>query len=394
LRAADATRLADDAIAAGATQLGITDANVLKAILRVESGGPGFSGAKLLISFEPFYFSQATGGRFDASHPSISNQNRAPLGGNQTTRWTKLAEAYALDPAAALGATSWGAFQLPGRYYATAGYPNVWAFVQDMAQSEARQLAAFIAYIMRGGLADELQNRDWVAFAGEFEGGPGAAAYATALLNAFAALPPLVNDGYLLSLRAGSTTALSQSDFETVAAELGCEVEAIKAVVQVESGRAGAFGTDGRPIILFEPHIFSRRTNRRFDATNPDVSYPTWDASKYPRTQAERWDQLAKAYALDPVNAVASASYGLFQIMGFNHAACGFADPKAFVTDMCRSQAQQLKAFASFVRSNNLGDELVRKDWEGFARGYNGSGQVERYGGMMRDAYNALKGTA
>jgi hypothetical protein len=367
---------------------------VLKAILRVESGGPGFSGQKLLISFEPFYFSQATGGRFDASNPSISNQNRAPLGGNQSSRWTKLAEAYALDPAAALGATSWGAFQLPGRYYAIAGYPNVWAFVQDMAQSEARQLAAFIAYVTRGGLADELQRRDWTAFAGEFEGGPGAAGYATALANAFAALPPLVNDGYLATLRAGTTAALTRADYEVIATELGCEVEAVQAVVEVESGRAGAFGPDGRPIILFEPHIFSRRTNRRFDASHPNISYPTWDASKYPRTQAERWDQLAAAYALDPQNAVASASYGLFQIMGFNHAACGFPDPKAFVTDMCASQARQLAAFAAFVRSNNLGDELVRKDWEGFARGYNGSGQVERYGGMMRSAYNRLKGIA
>jgi hypothetical protein len=394
LRAQDAARLADDVITAAAQRLGVTDANVLKAILRVESAGPGFSAGKLLISFEPFYFSQATGGRFDASNPTVSNQNRAPLGGNQASRWTKLAEAYALDPAAALGATSWGAFQLPGRYYATAGYANVFSFVQDMAQSEARQLAAFEAYISRGGLADELQRRDWVAFAGEFEGGPGAAAYATALANAFAALPPLTNDGYLESLRAGSAAALVRADYEAIATQLGCEVEAVQAVVEVESGRAGAFGPDGRPIILFEPHIFSRRTNRRFDATHPNISYPSWDASKYPRTQAERWNQLAAAYALDPQNAIASASYGLFQIMGFNHAACGFPDPKAFVTDMCRSQARQLAAFAAFVRSNNLADELVRKDWEGFARGYNGSGQVERYGGMMRDAYTRLKATS
>ncbi len=394
LRAQDAARLTSDALAAAAQRLGIGEANVLNAIVRVESGGPGFSAGKLLISFEPFYFSQATGGRFDASHPAVSNQNRAPLGGTQTSRWAKLAEAYALDPDAALGATSWGAFQLPGRYFTTAGYSDVFAFVEDLAKSEARQLAAFEAYIASASLADELQRRDWVGFAGEFEGGPGAAAYATALANAFAALPPLVNDGYLESLRAGSTAPLTRADYETIATQLGCEVEAVQAVVEVESGRAGAFGADGRPIILFEPHIFSRRTNRRFDATHPTISYPSWDASKYPRAQADRWNQLAAAYALDPVNAVASASYGLFQIMGFNHAACGFPDPKSFVTDMCVSQARQLAAFAAFVRSNNLADELVRKDWEGFARGYNGSGQVERYGGMMRDAYNRLKGVA
>jgi hypothetical protein len=112
--------LSDQDLIAAAEALDI-DATVLKAIVRVESAGPGFSGGKTLISFEPWYFHEATEGRFDASHPAISNTNRAPLGGNQSSRWTKLAEAYALDPAAALGATSWGAFQLPGRYYATAG---------------------------------------------------------------------------------------------------------------------------------------------------------------------------------------------------------------------------------------------------------------------------------
>jgi hypothetical protein len=175
---------------------------------------------------------------------------------------------------------------------------------------------------------------------------------------------------------------------------LGCEVEAIQAVVQVESGSAGAFAANGKPIILFEPHIFSRRTNRQYDTSHPTISYRSWDATKYPRTQDGRWAQLREAYALNPQEAIASASYGLFQIMGFNHNACGFPDPKSFVSDMCRSQAQQLKAFANFVRSNNLADELVRKDWEGFAAGYNGSGQVERYGRLMREAYERLKATS
>ena len=391
LRALDAARVADSEIAGLAQRFGV-DANVVKAILRVESAGPGFSSGKILISFEPFYFSELTAHRFDASHPAISSSsNRAPAGGNQTARWAKVAEAYALDPAAALGATSWGAFQLPGRYFATAGYASVFAFVDDMAKSEARQLAAFEAYVSRAGLADELGRRDWATFAGEYEGGPNAASYAAALAAAYAALPPSGDDGYITSLKAQDSAALTRADYETAAAALGCEIEAVQAVVEVESGRLGAFAADGRPVILFEPHIFSRRTNRMFDASHPNVSYPTWDASKYPRAQEDRWNQLKAAYALDPQNAVASASYGLFQIMGFNHAACGFADPKSFVTDMAKSQPQQLKAFTAFVRANNLADELVRKDWEGFARGYNGSGQVERYGGLMRDAYTRLK---
>jgi hypothetical protein len=394
LRAQNAARLSDADIAASAQRLGV-DPNALRAVIKVESAGPGFADGRPLISFEPYWFCQATEGRFDSSNPAVSQpSNRAYLTGNQATRWQRLAEAYALDPAAALGAASWGAFQLPGRYFADAGYTDVFSFVADLSHSEARQLAAFEAYLTRKGLADELQRLEWDAFARIYEGEAGAGQYASALARAYNALVPPGTDGYLDGLVAGSRDALTRADYEEVATTLGCEVEAVQAVVEVESGRLGAFAADGKPVILYEPHIFSRRTNRAYDASHPNISYRSWDATKYPRTQEGRWAQMREAYALDPQNAVASASWGLFQIMGFNHGACGFPDAKAFVTDMTRSQAQQLKAFAAFVRSNNLADELVRKDWEGFAAGYNGSGQVERYGRLLREAYNRLKGIA
>jgi hypothetical protein len=272
----------------------------------------------------------------------------------------------------------------------------VFAFVLDVSSTEARQLAAFKNYIISQGLADELQRRDWDTFARAYEGEEGAGQYSGALAAAYASLAPpnAGGDGYLNSLVAQNAAPLTRNDYAAVAQMLGCEVEAVQAVVQVESGRLGAFAADGKPVILYEPHIFSRRTNRRFDASHPSVSYPSWDASKYPRTQEGRWAQLRDAYALSPEDAVASASYGLFQIMGFNHQACGFNTAKEFVADMSKNQARHLAAFAAFVRSNNLDDELVRKDWEGFARGYNGSGQVERYGRLMREAYEAIKASA
>jgi len=388
LRAQDATRLGDDAIGAVAQTLGI-DINALKAILRVESAGPGFSGGKLLISFEPYFFSEATGGAFDASHPAISNRNRAPLGGNQTSRWAKLAEAYALDPDAALAATSWGAFQLPGRYYATAGYPSVFAFVQDMAQSEARQLAAFQAYITRGSLVDELQRRDWVGFAGEFEGGPNAAAYAAALANAFAALPPRV-DNFLSSLRRQNTDPLRRADFEAVAARLGCEWEAAAAVAEVESGRLGAFNPDGTPVILFERHKFSRKTSRQYDGSHPSISNP--NSGGYPRTQAERWAQLELAFSLDPEAALQSASYGRFQVLGENFGNLGMANAHEYVAKMARSERDQLEVFEGYITANGLADELRDKRWADFARRYNGPGYAENaYDVKMAEAYARIK---
>lgn len=390
MRAQDATRLDDDALKAAAQTLNI-NANVLKAILRVESAGPGFSSGKLLISFEPFFFSEATGGRYDAGHPAISNQNRAPLSGNQATRWVKLNEAYALDPAAALGATSWGAFQLPGRYYAIAGYPNIYEFVLDMSKSEARQLAAFQAYVTRASLVDELQRRDWAGFAGEFEGGPGAGAYATALANAFAALPPLA-DSFLLSLRRANSSGLTRADFEEVAARLGCEWEAAAAVAEVESGPLGGFASDGKPIILFERHLFSRKTNSRYDATHPTISNRT--PGGYPRTQAERWAQLELAYSLDPEAALQSASYGRFQVLGQNFPNLSMANAHEYVVKLAKSEKDQLEAFEGFVRANGLADEMQRKDWAGFASRYNGPGYAaNQYDTKMADAYARLKAT-
>ncbi|MGQ0533038.1 MAG: N-acetylmuramidase domain-containing protein [Caulobacteraceae bacterium] len=383
--------MSDADIAAAAQRLG-ADANALKAILRVESAGPGFSAGKILIAFEPFHFSELTGHRFDASHPAISNSNRAPVGGNQAARWEKLAEVYALDPDAALGATSWGAFQLPGRYFATAGYSNVFAFVDDMAKSEARQLAAFEAYVSRAGLADELQRRDWSAFAGAYEGGPGAAAYADALSRAYAALPPPADSGYLTSLRVADTAPLTRADFEAVAARLGCEWEAAAAVAEVESGPLGGFANDGRPIILFERHLFSRKTNSRFDASHPNISNRT--PGGYPRTQAERWDQLMLAYSLDPEAALQSASYGRFQVLGQNYPNLGMANAHDYVAKLARSQKDQLEAFEGFVRANGLSDELQRLDWAGFASRYNGPGYAaNQYDTKMAQAYARLKST-
>lgn len=396
LRAADASRLTPSQIDALASSLGV-EPLVIRAVVQVESAGAGFAAdGRPLILFEPFWFSQATGGRFDASNPNVSQPTirRADLGGTQAQRWSKLAEAYGLAPAEALGATSWGAFQTPGRYFAACGYASVFDFVSDVSQSEARQLAAFDRYLRSQGLVDELQRKDWDGFARGYEGEAGAGAYATALASAFAQLVRASGGASFVDGLVCETNApLGAADFRATAERLGCEAAAVQAVVQVESGSA-AFAADGRPIILYEPHIFSRLTNRKFDATNPNVSYPTWDRTKYPRDQAGRYAQLKEAYGLDPENAVASASWGLFQIMGMNYRACGFESATSFVKEMSKSTVKQLAAFEGFVRSNNLIDELQRKDWEGFARVYNGPGQVERYGRLLREAYERITATA
>jgi len=194
----------------------------------------------------------------------------------------------------------------------------------------------------------------------------------------------------LASLRVQNNAPLTRADYEAVAARLGCEWEAVAAVAKVESGPLGGFAADGRPIILFERHLFSRKTQSRFDESHPTVSSRT--PGGYPRSQADRWAQLAEAYALDPEAALQSASYGRFQVLGQNFSNLSMANAHEYVAKLARSEKDQLEAFEGFIRANNLADELQRKDWTGFASRYNGPAYAtNQYDTKMAEAYAELK---
>lgn len=181
---------------------------------------------------------------------------------------------------------------------------------------------------------------------------------------------------------------LTLTDLANAAQRLACDLAAVKAVVEVESGSLGGFDRNtGRPIILYEPHWFSRLTAGRFDKDYPLLSYPRWRTRPYPKTQAARWAQLEEARKLDAFAADSATSWGLFQIMGFNHAKAGHESLGTFVTDMHRGEAQHLDAFVAFVVSEGLDVPLRQHDWPAFARGYNGAGQVTRYAGLLAAAW-------
>jgi hypothetical protein len=178
---------------------------------------------------------------------------------------------------------------------------------------------------------------------------------------------------------------LTDEDYAKAAKELGAEVAAVKAVASVEAAGDG-FLSDGRVKLLFEAHIFSRYTKGKFTDTHPHISSPEWNRKLY-KGGAGEWGRLEEAFTLDPIAAQLSASYGAFQIMGFNYALCGFKTVEDFVESML-TEAGQLLAFVEFVKSRDLDDELQRKDWRGFARIYNGpSYLLNNYDTRMAKAY-------
>ncbi len=138
----------------------------------------------------------------------------------------------------------------------------------------------------------------------------------------------------------------------------------------VETAGCG-FLADRRPPILFEGHIFSRETNRQFDAQG-DISNPA--PGGYGAGGTRQYDRLEKAMKLQA--ALRSASWRIGQIMGLNAQIAGFNDVGEMINAMVESEDRQTIGQAQFLKHNGLNAH----DWTRFARGYNGpnSGQPMR----------------
>jgi hypothetical protein len=183
---------------------------------------------------------------------------------------------------------------------------------------------------------------------------------------------------------------LSEADFQRAARTLQCEIAGIKAVAEVES-RGDGYLASGRPKILFEAHVFSRETQHTYDRTHPDISSPTWNRALYKGGEKE-YDRLEAAMVLDVQAALESASWGRFQIMGFNHQNAGFASVETFVNAMFESESRQLDAFISFLQASGLATPLREKRWADFARGYNGAGfAANQYDVKLKAAYDKYR---
>lgn len=187
--------------------------------------------------------------------------------------------------------------------------------------------------------------------------------------------------------------SLTDADFARAAKELGCEEAAIRAVAEVESAGKG-FLPCGIPVILFEAHIFSKETGGRFDKSYPQISSPKWNRKLYAtgkdwvergRKEAQR---LELASSLDRTAALKSASYGRFQIMGFNYNLCGHKTLQSFINAMWRDEGSQLDAFVAFIKTRQLDKYLRSRNWDAFAAAYNGRDyKVNRYDTKLEDAY-------
>jgi hypothetical protein len=185
---------------------------------------------------------------------------------------------------------------------------------------------------------------------------------------------------------------ITEQQFAMTAGKLNVEIAVIKAVAFVESNGEG-FLADGKPKILFEPHIFWKQLRRKgisptlFMEEAEDILYPTWKPGAYGPVSKQH-ERLARATKIDREAALNSASWGKFQIMGFNWSLCGAASLEDFVNKMYISEDEHLSCFTNYIISTHLDDELKAHDWAGFARSYNGPLYTRnKYDTKLREAF-------
>lgn len=188
------------------------------------------------------------------------------------------------------------------------------------------------------------------------------------------------------------------SEIRAVAAEKGLEPEALLAITDVESGGRAYSIVDGKklPLILYEYHVFYRNLPEglRPEAVRRNLARKGWKELPYKGSQSARYAQLERAREIHEEAAYMACSWGIGQVLGENAASLGYPSAKALADEMMSGAAGQVRAMLRFVERNGILDELKRRDWAGFARVYNGSGQVEFYAGKMAAAYRRHGGRA
>ncbi len=226
-----------------------------------------------------------------------------------------------------------------------------------------------------------------------------------AVVRAYQRCIGLVDDGIagpktLAALRGNDTSRyLKRQDLQQAAERLGVPLASVMTVNQVES-RGEGFAANGRPVILFERHVM----HARLQANGLSEAEADALAAKHPALVNRKpggylggtaeHQRLAKAKQIHAAAALESASWGLFQIMGYHWQRLGYLDAQHFADTMALSEAAQLDAFVSFIEADPaLHKALKARSWKQFARIYNGPAYAKNlYDVKLARAYAQFAG--
>lgn len=166
-----------NAIVSVANNYNIEPAKLL-AVTQVESGGTPFwniNGRKMpVIRFEGHYFYRLLSN--DQRAKAVKQGLASPVAGaiknprDATARYELLNRARAINRDAANMSVSWGVGQVMGENWKALGYASVDQLVQSATSSINGQVELMVKFIIKNNLLDELQSKNWAAFAKRYNG--------------------------------------------------------------------------------------------------------------------------------------------------------------------------------------------------------------------------------
>ncbi len=205
-----------------------------------------------------------------------------------------------------------------------------------------------------------------------------------------------IHTSFLPDLSPLAVVPLSDYDYRVIARELGVEAAAIKAVVEVETGRTrSGFHSQGNPLINYDLPLFRRAAAKRGTSlahhSSSEALNPV-NIKKYGSQQLAQQARYDAAKQIDSIAAMESTFWGMFQIGGFNWKLCGASSREEFVERMSTSEQEQLRLFAAYLENTGLVKYLRSRNWAAFARIYNGPSYAARgYHTKLAQAYNKFK---
>lgn len=184
----------------------------------------------------------------------------------------------------------------------------------------------------------------------------------------------------------GPAKRIEDIDLPRIGQTIGVGEDELHAFMDTETSGSG-FDSEGRPKLLFEPHVFYRNLGagpKRDAAVRAGLAYPRWGEKPYPR---DSYPRLAEAIKIDETAALKSASWGLGQVMGGNHVMVGHATVQAMVDACCEDEDNHLEQMVEFIKSADIDDDLrnlaalkrptAPADCIGIVRVYNGPGYAK-----------------
>ena len=192
-----------------------------------------------------------------------------------------------------------------------------------------------------------------------------------------------------------------EETYRKLAERLKAPYHHVRAVCEVESN-GSAFLPDGRAVILFERHKFKQQLTAavakpaEFTIVNNATGLKATSAAdlvakvsaKFPDIcnsvrggytgGVSEYTRLNKASTIHIESAYASASYGAFQIMGFNYKLAGHKSATDMMLAFNKGEGEQLEGLARFILAQpTMLAALQKGDWAKFAEMYNGSAFAE-----------------